>query len=95
MRLGHCFLQDDYDWGIDDLAGWSRKAIALSHLPPAKIEVVKKYLDEVLASDDDEYIDRVLSSSGAAFGLRGGGGSRQFFTQLRQLLDVVEVKSVG
>ncbi|MGO9772994.1 MAG: hypothetical protein ACLPSW_26280 [Roseiarcus sp.] len=95
LRLGHCFLQDDYDWGIDDLEGWSREAIALSHLPPAKIEAVKTYLDEVLRSNDDDYIDKVLSSFGAGFGMRGGGGSRNFFTLLRKLLDVVEVKSVG
>jgi hypothetical protein len=94
-RLGHCFLQDDYDWGIDDLAGWSKKAIALSHLPPGKIEAIKNYLDEVLGSNDDEYVDKVLSSFGAAFGMRGGGGSRKFFTLLRKLLDIVEVKSVG
>jgi hypothetical protein len=95
LRLGHCFLQDDYDWGFDDLEGWSREAIALSHLPPAKIEAVKKYLDEVLGSDDDEYIDKVLSSFGAAFGMRGGGRSRKFFALLRKSLDIVEVKSVG
>lgn len=95
LRLGHCFLQDDYDWGIDDLAGWSREAVALSHLPPAKIEVVKNYLDQALGSDHDEYNGKVLASFGAALGMRGGGGSCKSFAPLRKLLDVVEVKSVG
>lgn len=94
-RLGSCFLQDDYDWGIENLPEWSKKAIELSHLPPSGIQTLKEFLDRTLESGDDDYVDTVLWSMGASFAMRGGGGARTFLTTVRQLLDTVKVKSLA
>jgi len=93
-RLGHCFLQDDYEWGVNHFQEWAKQAIALTHLPPDKIESLKAYIDKILSLSDDETVDRAWRSMGAALGVRGGGRSRELFKIIRELLDIVEVKSL-
>ncbi len=92
-RLGSCFLQDDYKWGKDNFPAWASQAIALTHLPPDKIQSLKKYIDEILSNPDNDFVDRAWHSMGAALGVRGGGRSRELFKTIRELLDSVEVKS--
>ena len=93
-RLGSCFLQDDYEWGMANLSQWATRAIALSHLPPSGVRALKLYIDDLLANENDEYIESAWWSSGAAFAMRGGGGVRAFLKTVRQLLDTVEIKSL-
>jgi hypothetical protein len=92
-RLGSCFLQDDYMWGKGDFRAWASRAIALTHLPPDKIQSLKKYIDEILSNPDNDFVDRAWHSMGASLGVRGGERSRELFKTLRELLDSVEVKS--
>jgi hypothetical protein len=93
-RLGSCFLQDDYKWGVNNFVDWAKQAIALTHLPPAKISSRKEYIDKILSSLDDDDVDRAWFSFGAAIVVRGGGQSRAMFKTIRDLLDTVEVKSL-
>ncbi len=92
-RLGSCFLHDDYKWGKENFRAWASQAIALSHLPPDKIQSLKKYIDGILSNPDNDFVDRAWHSVGAALGVRGGGRSRELFKIIRELLDSVEVKS--
>lgn len=94
-RLAHCFLQDDYSWGISNLSGWAERAIVLSHLPPKSVQTLMDFIDGLLSRKDDKYIEEVWRQFGGGFILRGGGAMREFMTTLRQLLDSVEIKSLG
>jgi hypothetical protein len=94
-RLGSCFLQDDYEWGAAHLTEWAERAIHLTHLPPAQVQVLKAYIDDLLATKDDGYIEEVWRRFGGGFATFGGGGRmRAFWTTVRHLLDTVEIKSL-
>jgi len=97
--LGSCFIQDDARWGTKNFPEWAKQAIALTHLPPAKINSLKGFIDGILASSDDAYVDQMWNSMGASLlvhvsgGGTSGGLTRGWFKTIRQLLDTVEVKS--
>jgi hypothetical protein len=92
-RLGACFLQDDYKWGVNDFSAWASRAIALTHLPPDKIQSLKEYLDGILSNPDNDFVDRAWHSMGSSLGVCGGERSRELFKIIRELLNSVEVKS--
>jgi hypothetical protein len=102
LRLGSCFIQDDASWGRKNFPEWAKQAIALTHLPPAQINSLKGFIDEILASTDEAYIDRMWNSMGAPLQVRvhgkepasTGGLTRGWFRTIRQLLDTVKVQSV-
>jgi hypothetical protein len=101
LRLGSCFIQDDASWGRKNFPEWARQAIALTDLPPAQINSLKEFIDEILASTDEAYIDRMWNSMGAPLQVRvhgkepasTGGRTRGWFETIRELLDTVKVKS--
>jgi hypothetical protein len=71
----------------------------LTHLPPAKINASKAFIDQILSSSDDAYVDQMWNSVGAFLVHVSGGGTsggltRQRFKTIPELLDTVEVKSV-
>ena len=91
-RLGHCFLQDDYDWGVDNVTEWIKRALALTHLSAAGVQNLRNHLDELLAQSDNRALERTWWASGSVYGLRGGESVRNFLTEVRRLLDIVEIK---
>lgn len=97
-RLGSCFIRDDFSWGVNNFSEWAKQAITLTHLPPDKINSLKAFIDEILSSTDDAYVDRMWNSMGASVvhstGSSSRGLTRRRFKTIRQLLDTVEVKSI-
>jgi hypothetical protein len=99
-RLGSCFIQDDASWGRKNFPEWAKQAIALTHLPPAQINTLKGFIDEILASTDETYVDHMWNSMGAPLQVRvhgkppasSGGLTRGWFKTIRELLDTVKVK---
>ena len=97
--LGSCFIRDDFSWGVKNFPEWAKQAIALTHLPPAKINSLKAFIDQILSSSDDIYVNHMWNSMGAMqVHVRGGGTSggltRQRFKIIRELLDTAEVRSI-
>jgi hypothetical protein len=98
--LGSCFIQDDFSWGVKNFPEWAKQAIALTHLPPARINALKAFIDQILSSSDDAYVDQMWNSMGASLLVHVSGGgttsgiTRHWFKTIRELLDTVEVKSV-
>ncbi|RBP15903.1 hypothetical protein DFR50_107173 [Roseiarcus fermentans] len=97
--LGSCFIRDDAPWGWNNFPEWAKQAIALTHLPPDKIESLKAFLDRILSSPDDKYVDSMWNEMGVSTihvspGGNSGGITRQWFTTIRELLDTVQVKSL-
>ncbi|RBP15897.1 hypothetical protein DFR50_107167 [Roseiarcus fermentans] len=101
LRLGSCFIQDDADWGMNNFPEWAKQAIVLTHLPPAKISSLKAFIDEILSSPNDAFVDRMWNSMGAPMQVhvRGDktastrGLTRGWFKTIRELLDTVKVTS--
>ena len=101
LYLGRCFIQDDASWGRKNFPEWAKQAIALTHLPPAQINSLKAFIDEILASADEAYVDRMWNSMGAPLRVHvygkppasTGGRTRGWFKTIRELLDTVKVKS--
>ena len=91
-RLSSCFLSDDYAWGTHNFVEWTKRAIALTHLPPAKLDAVKSYLVSVIDSSDDKYVERVWLSLGAP--VAGRVEPRAMLKTVVELLDAVNVMSL-
>ncbi|WP_113888705.1 hypothetical protein [Roseiarcus fermentans] len=72
----------------------------MTQFPPANIDTLKAFLDQILSSPDDAYVDSMwnLMGPGRLVFVSGGGNSggitRQWFQTIRDLLDTVEVKGV-
>jgi hypothetical protein len=64
-RLGSGFIQDDASWGRKNFPEWAKRAISLTLFTPAQINSLKGFIDEILASTDEAYIDRMWNSMGA------------------------------
>lgn len=100
-RLGSCFILDDASWGRKNFPEWAKRAIGLTNLPPAQINSLKGFIDEILASTDEAYVDHMWNSMGAPLQVRvhakppasSGGLTRGWFKTIRELLDTVKVKS--
>lgn len=104
-RLGSCFIRDDAKdakWAREHFPEWAKRAIALANFLPAQINSLKAFLDEILSSTDDYYVDTMWNSMGAPLRVyvhgkapaSTGGMTRGWFKTIRELLDTVKVKSL-
>ncbi len=92
QRLAHCFLQDEFDWGVKHETEWIKKALQLTHLPPSGVRALKAFLDQLLAQSDDKALQDIWWSTCPSYFVSGPGAMRAFLTKIRRQMDEVEIK---
>jgi hypothetical protein len=93
-RLSSCFIQDRYTWGVKHPTEWIKHALELTHLPPSGVQRLKDFLDQLLSQSDDKLIEDAWLSTSPNWTMFGGDVVRRFLTEVRQLMDVVEIKGM-
>jgi hypothetical protein len=93
-RLTHCFLQDEFNWGVNNETEWIRKALRLTHLPPSGIEKLKHFLDQLLAQDNDNVIRDVWWSTCPSYFVSPPAAVRELIKDIRQQIDLLEIKGM-
>ena len=79
QRMTHCFLQDEFEWGVNNETEWIKKALQLTHLPPSGVRALKEFLDQLLAQSDDKVLQDVWwSTCPFIFRFRNWGHARIF-----------------
>jgi hypothetical protein len=93
VRLSHCFIQDkdEYEQGINDMDGWIKQALILTHLSPKQVQTLKDFLDKLLAQSDDKVLDDAWRSTGPNYFFSGTGAMRRFLSEVRRLIDTVHI----
>ena len=93
-RLGGCFIQDHYEWGIEHPAEWIKEALELTYLPPSGVLKLREFLDHLLSQSDDKQLEDAWNNISPGWNMFGPGAKRWFLTEVRRLMDVVEIKGM-
>jgi hypothetical protein len=94
-RLAHCFLQDEFNWGVDNETEWINKVLRRIHLPASGVKALKAFLDQLLAQADDSVIQTVWWSTCPSYFVAGPGALRQLLAHIRQQMETVEIKGIS
>ncbi len=88
VKLGHQFFNHDYKLGIHNFEQWTRDAIEAARLTSDEREKIKRYLNELLLSDDNVLIGKAWHALGTAivFVPSDLGGQRPLLSTIRDLL---------
>jgi hypothetical protein len=91
VRLAHCFDEEEYEWGIENMSEWIKKVLPRTRLSTPRMQSLKDYFDRLLASGSDRALEEAWMSTSPIFICVGPGATRKFLGEIRDLMDVFEI----